>query len=94
MGWLHASLPFGSIRVSPGRLTVSLPFRQVSFSPDEVESLTIYRPFPYLATHVRVNHHKADAPKVIYFTNWSGADKLLREIEQRGFVPQGGRDRR
>ena len=90
IGWLHASLPLGSVRVSPERLTVSLPFRKVSFTPQEVISLELYRPFPYLLDHVRVNHRKPGVPKVIYFTNWDGAAHLLNEITRRGFQPKGG----
>lgn len=56
IGSLNAFLPFGAIRISSAQLTVSLPFTKVSFAPEEVVSLEQSRPFPYLMTHVRVNH--------------------------------------
>lgn len=85
---MHASLPLGRLRISPERLTVSLPFRKVSFTPQEVVDLELYRPFPYLLDHVRIVHRKPGVPKYVYFTNWDGAERILEEIAHRGFSPQ------
>lgn len=88
IGWYRASTPLASLTATPEALTIKLPFKSITFSPEEIVSIEVTRRFPFIVTWVSIRHNRTDGtPDKIRFSNFGGAAAILQGISESGFVP-------
>ncbi len=88
VGWLNASWPFATLKVSRSELRVS-SFGSYDFSQSQVVSIEPYGSIPFLSSGVRINHNRVDYPVTIIFWCVGNRAKVLSAIQDAGFLPSG-----
>ena len=89
VGWFRASWPLVTLTATAERLQLEYPGKTVVFTPEEVISIDIIRPFPFIVRYLAIRHIQAETPKRVRFASFDGADRLMEGIEESGFVTRG-----
>jgi hypothetical protein len=83
LGWVHATWPFGRLKVSRDQLTISLAIvGQYTFAPSEVSEL---QRCGIASNGVRIVHTRSDYPETIIFWCGTRAQRVLDAATRAGF---------
>jgi hypothetical protein len=88
IGWLNASWPFASLRVSVDGLSLSC-LGSYSFKPDQVVALEPYGSIPFFASGIQIRHNRPDYPERMIFWCMGSRRDALATIAQSGFRATG-----
>jgi len=89
VGWLNASFPLATLRVSADQLTLDVVLAgSYSFNPDQVVSIEKYRGISLVGCGLHIRHTIADYPSKIIFWHAGDSKSVLERIQTTGFIAQ------
>ena len=93
IGWMNATWPFAVLTARQAKLDLNATLLgKYSFTPDQVISLEKYGSIPILGSGIRIHHNIADYSKKIVFWCFGSPQKLIKRIEDTGFLPSAQPD--
>lgn len=89
VAFVTASWPFARIEASRKRISLRLRILGLRYAlgPEDVTILEVWGSIPFFRQGIRIRHVNPDLPRRIIFWSLGGAQRLLDEIRQTGFVP-------
>jgi len=89
VAFVGASWPLARFEASRKQITLRLSILGLRYAlgPEDVTRLEVWGSIPFFRQGIRIRHVNPDLPRRIIFWSLGGAQKLLDEIRQTGFVP-------
>lgn len=89
IGWFNATWPFATLTVSKSILDIKLIWSSAyRFKPEEIILIEPYIEIPFLGWGIKINHIVPKYPKKIIFWCFGNPHKLIKQIDNIGFIPQ------
>jgi hypothetical protein len=89
VAFVGASWPLARFQASREEITLRLSILGLRYAlrPEDVTRLEVWGSIPFFRQGIRIRHVNPDLPRRIIFWSVGGAQRLLNEIRQTGFVP-------